>query len=157
MVVMCIQNFTLFHSIKIQWAGIILGFYSDHAGQKVKIENSFLIKEHFEVSGSYIQSVIIFDALLLVCHLTHLIESHRIRPKGTICEAFSWKMVRNTNQCVSSVSCSQSVHVHVSVMCRCYNVASVPWYLRRAASMVLSSPPTSSYEEVQYTVLLSLV
>ena len=34
---------------------------------------------------------------------------------------------------------------------RCYQICSMPWYLRKMASMVFSAPPTSSFEEaLQY-------
>ena len=33
-------------------------------------------------------------------------------------------------------------------LCRCYSVASVPWYQRKVATVIFATPPSSSYEEV---------
>ena len=33
-------------------------------------------------------------------------------------------------------------------LCRCYSVASVPWYQRKVAIVIFATPPSSSYEEV---------
>ena len=31
--------------------------------------------------------------------------------------------------------------------CRCYNIASMPWYQRKVASAVFATPPISSFDE----------
>lgn len=34
------------------------------------------------------------------------------------------------------------------LLLRCFKIASIPWYLRSAASMIFATPPSSTYEEV---------
>lgn len=36
------------------------------------------------------------------------------------------------------------------LLIRCFKIASIPWYLRSAASMIFATPPSSTYEEVMY-------
>lgn len=43
------------------------------------------------------------------------------------------------------------------LLLRCFKIASVPWYLRSAASMIFATPPTSTYEEVTFCCLLALL
>ena len=41
------------------------------------------------------------------------------------------------------------------VICRHYNVASVPWYMRSAAKLIYSTPPSSTHQEVSHPSLVS--
>ena len=36
---------------------------------------------------------------------------------------------------------------------RCFEVASITWMQRKMASAIVATPPTSSYEEVSFTLL----
>ena len=48
----------------------------------------------------------------------------------------------------ASVYCFGCHNVATIAACRCYSVASVPWYQKKIASVVFATPPYSTYAEV---------
>lgn len=42
------------------------------------------------------------------------------------------------------------VQTSVSFCCRCYSFADMPWYQRKIAATLFATPPTSTFQEVQY-------
>lgn len=41
------------------------------------------------------------------------------------------------------------IHGYLCVSLRCFAFAELPWYQRKVAALIFSSPPTSTYEEVR--------